>query len=230
MRKRIFSILIAFVATMCMQTIMAQPKTIKVRFRGSSPNINDFVTSYARADTGNRDFATFAEEVVKGTHGYAYTKIVSDKKNGYASFEMESGKDNSVNKLEMCYWNCADKKTKIVAVNVLSLYGESIDECIITFYRYDNATRVMKKIKAPFDRKVRPVDFTNKDRTRPSRIEAAKTVRNEDANAWAPIFTLPQNGKDIEITIADGSQLTLSERQWIKYKWNGNGFRLTIVE
>ena len=231
MRKRKFYFAVALIAAMFTQTIMAQPATVRVRFSGKAPDINDFVTSFARAYNGSEDFSTFSSEVVKGTHGYAYAEIVSDTRNGYASYKTESGIDGSVKKLEMCYWNCTGGKSKIVAVNVLSLYGGKTDRSVMTFYRYDNATRVMKKIAAPFDRKVRPVDYTGPQRTRPSVRKKARSFGNREATGeWAPIYTLPQQGKNIELRIANGSLLTLAERQWIRYNWTGNGFRLVVVE
>ncbi|MDD7317472.1 MAG: hypothetical protein SOZ80_00205 [Prevotella sp.] len=230
MKQTIYHLLLVLALALSANPVVAQPATVKVTFRGNSPTINDFVASLARAYKGNAEFSDFANDVRGGTRNFVNVKIVSDGRNGYASREVESGYDASVNKTEMCYWNCANKREKIVAVNMVTRNPDGIDDCYIAFYRYDNAKRVMKKIPAPFDREVKPIDFTKPLRTRPERINYARNVSGEDANSWAPIFSLPQIGKDIEITIADGMQLQLSERQWLRYVWNGNGFTLTLVD
>ena len=229
MKKPIYYLLLLITLALSVEVAEAQPLTVKVSFKGNSPTIIDFVMSYSRAHSNNELFSDFANDVKGGTRNYVGTKIVSDVKNGYVSREVESGEDGSVSKIEMCYWNCANKKEKIFAVNVISLENGGFDESSITFYRYDKANGVMKKIPAPFDRKVKPLDFANPQKTRPERINYARNVRNEDANAWPPIFTLPRIGKDIEIRIADANQLRPSERQRLRYVWNGNGFTLTRV-
>ena len=158
------------------------------------------------------------------------TETVCDIPNGYASYEVESGEDGSLERIEMCYWNCANKKEKIVGINRLYLQGESIDESYVIFYRYNNAKREMRRINPPFSKEIDPVDWTKPGRTSKERIEYARSVGNEDANGWAPIYTLPRVGKNINVRIADGEQLPLAERQNYIYEWNGNGFTLKKID
>ena len=165
-----------------------------------------------------------------GSHKFVNTETVCDIPNGYASYEVESGEDGSLERIEMCYWNCNNKKEKIVGINRLYLQGEAIDESYVIFYRYNNAKREMRRINPPFSKEIDPVDWTKPGRTSKERIEYARTVGNEDANGWAPIYTLPRVGKNISVRIADGEQLPLAERQNYIYEWNGNGFTLKKID
>lgn len=226
MKKKIYRLIVFLVMLASAQGMMAQPSSVKISSGNGTPNIKDFVVSFVKASDGDDFLNSFGTAVKKGTHIFMDTETVCDPKNGYASYQQLSGYDGTVTKYEMCYWNCANKKEKIVAINLLTLDGESLDESYLLFYRYNNATHVMKLIDAPFNKEIRPIDWTKKGRTSPERIEYARTVGNEDANAWAPVYTLPRVGKNIEVRIADGEQLQLSERQNYVYEWNGNGFNL----
>lgn len=230
MKKKIIRLFVSFIMLASAQGLMAQPSSVRVSSEKGTPNIKDFVVSFVKASDADDFLESFGKAVKKGTHIFMDTETVCDPKNGYASYQQLSGYDGTVTKYEMCYWNCANKKEKIVAINRLMVDGETTDESYILFYRYNNATRVMKLIDEPFSREIRPIDWTKPGRTRPERIEYARTVGNEDANAWAPIYTLPRVGKNIAVRIADGEQLQLSERQNYVYEWNGNGFNLKKID
>ena len=230
MKKKFFRIAMTIAMLVVAQGAMAQPDLVKVTFSGTAPNIKDFAQSYARNEEADDFFIQFANEVKAGSHKFVNTETVCDIPNGFASYDLESGEDGSLERIEMCYWNCANKKEKIVGINRLNLQGESIDESYVIFYRYNNAKREMRRINPPFSKEIDPVDWTKPGRTSKERIEYARSVGNEDANGWAPIFTLPRVGKNINVRIADGEQLQLSERQNYVYEWNGNGFTLKKID
>ena len=222
MKKKFFRIAMTIAMLVVAQGAMAQPDLVKVTFSGTAPNIKDFAQSYARNEEADDFFIQFANELKAGSHKFVNTETVCDIPNGFASYDLESGEDGSLERIEMCYWNCANKKEKIVGINRLNLQGESIDESYVIFYRYNNAKREMRRINPPFSKEIDPVDWTKPGRTSKERIEYA--------NGWAPIYTLPRVGKNINVRIADGEQLPLAERQNYIYEWNGNGFTLKKID
>lgn len=226
MKKKIIRLTLIIVMLAVAQGMMAQPDRVTIKFSGNVPNIKDFVTSYAAVADGETLLNTFAREVRKGSHKIKNTETVVDTKNGFASYDELSEDYGPMERYEMCYWNCANKQEKIVAINRLSLFGDVPDESYVVFYRYNNSTHVMTRIDAPFSRLIRPIDWTKPGRTSQKNIEYARTVGSEDANGWAPVYSLPRIGRNINVTIADGMVLPLAERQNYVYEWNGNGFTL----
>ena len=120
---------------------------------------------------------------------------------GYAAIEHrdEYEGDESLVRIEMCYWNETDKRHKLFAYNVTCFqngkYSSGQFDGLL-FYRYDSVTKKMTSCEAP--------GFEEKYST-------------EDG-AWVS-YSLPRTGKDIiyaEWRDGGKKQKTL--------KWNGRKF------
>lgn len=229
MKKKICRLFVTILMLAAAQGVMAQPDFVKVTFSGAAPTVKDFAACYALDEAADPFFIQFANELKAGTHKSDNTETVDDPQNGYASYDMVK-EDGSLERIEMCYWNCNNKKEKIVGINHLNLRGETIDESYVIFYRYSNAAKSMRRTYPPFSKKIAPLDWVVPGRTSQEIIEYAGTVASDDNNAWSPIYTFPREGKDITVRIADGSQLPLAERQNYIYEWNGNGFTLKRID
>ena len=154
-------VLFAMIFACCTLTMSAQ-ESIKVGFLGSAPDIMDFAWAYATADEnqedGDNDESTIAlrgalECYRTGRSLPDDMTITVDKKAGYILLVSKQGGFTS--KWEMCYWNMDDKKHKLFAVCVeLSENGKRTNPGQydgLTFYRYNNATRLMKHVDMGID-------------------------------------------------------------------------------
>ena len=120
---------------------------IPVSFRGSQPNVKDFVAALLASNTGEnmnglREAWKFFKNGMKQMPG---DDLIVDTQNGYVGYESKD--DNSRQVIECCYWNYADKKHKLVAVsNDDYMNGKPIVGQFsgVEFYIYDNASRTMK--------------------------------------------------------------------------------------
>jgi hypothetical protein len=120
---------------------------IPVSFRGSQPNIKDFVVALLASNTGEnmnglREAWRFYKNGMKQMPG---DDLIVDTQNGYVGYESKD--DNSRQVIECCYWNYADKKHKLVAVsNDDYMNGKPIVGQFsgVEFYIYENASRTMK--------------------------------------------------------------------------------------
>ena len=89
--------------------------------------------------------------------------------------------------IDMCYWNCADGKHKIIAENVVSMIdGKYVNGQYsgIQFYIYDNATR---------------------------RVWSAD---EEILGAYVAVYSLPQQGKDINVVVYQGNKKCETRLVW----------------
>jgi len=196
----------------CALTLLAQDEVIKVMYQGERPTISDFVEAYLFAPVeGDQDEDMWVDEStnavkqawIRHRDGIPQPEGVTltiDKKNGFILYE--SRQDEYLTRVEMCYWNEADGKHMLFALNT-GLYKngrKSMGQYDgISFYRYDNAARTMTFCDDPGFQQ----EFYTED---------GATVS----------YDLPRSGKDIKVTYwyDDGSkkQKTL--------KWAGNGFSL----
>ena len=250
--KKIFNYSIVFIALMLgVQVSIAQTEssTIKVSFKGDHPTILDFMNSYSLANPDDEMIKDFVKDIKKGSRvykegEYRKIKLVKDVNSGYVSWELLDGFEcGSLIKIEMCYWNCDNKQEKIFAINWIVTRCAGM-KSIMTFFRYNNATRMMHEIPAPYDRQVTPIDFMNLKNASPEKIKEARHVSDKVAKGideeddddddlmkdWALIFDLPRKGKNIEIHISNEDEFEPSEIQRCRYVWNGNGFNLTVMK
>ena len=123
---------------------------ITVRFKGTQPNVKDFVTALLAPNetdesrNGLRQAWDFYKNGMKQIPG---DDLIVDVQNGYVGYVSEDETSRQV--IECCYWNYADRRHKLVAItNDLYMDGKAVVGQFtgITFYKYDNATRQMKVV------------------------------------------------------------------------------------
>ena len=174
---------------------------ITVRFKGTQPNVKDFVTALLAPDetdesrNGLRQAWDFYKNGMKVLAG---DDLIVDVQNGYVGYVSEDETSRQV--IECCYWNYADRRHKLVAItNDLFMDGKAVVGQFtgITFYKYDNATRQMKVV---YD------DELGINLEAPSGTEAAS-------------HALPRQGKTIVY-----SYHTPSGKVEKRLTWNGSKF------
>lgn len=171
----------------------------------SSPSIVDFVTALLAEP----------EDELSGMLSEAWQLYLTnqparpggtmqvDKKNGYVCYTLDydvaypEDMSGDALKVEMCYWNCADGKHKLVAQNVVStrngeLFIGQYDG--ISFYLYDKQTH---KLSFVYD----IIEYYEEDYS-------------------AITYELPQSGKDIMVKI----YLPSGEEIQKRLAWDGYRF------
>lgn len=195
----------------CLAMAVSAQESIRVNYKGARPTISDFASAFLfdyvyDEDEDVLDEARSGAKAAWTRHckGFPQPEGISltiDEKNGYAAIEFrdEYEGDESLVRIEMCYWNETDKRHKLFAYNVTCFqngkYSSGQFDGLL-FYRYDSVTKKMTSCEAP--------GFEEKYST-------------EDG-AWVS-YSLPRTGKDIIYTEwRDGGkkQKTL--------KWNGRKF------
>ncbi len=204
-------ITLAIVFACCTLTLAAQD-AIRVNYRGAQPTISDFVTAFVSSrdhdeeeDCADESFNAICQawdQHLKGLPSEEGVTLTVDQKNGYVVYEYRSEYESVVHivRIEMCYWNEADKKHKLFAYNVSCFRnGEYSTGQFdgLQFYRYNNATKKMTYCTdTGFD-----------------------VIYGEDGASVS--YDLPHTGKDIIVNYWYDSgkrQKTL--------KWNGRRFSL----
>ena len=185
-----------------MLSLVAQD-VIKVSSRGAKPTISDFAWAFVVAvdnieECGDKPSNAIKEAITRQRKGLPQEEgvtFVIDEKNGYIFYEHRY--DNVVHRMEMCYWNEADRKHKLFAFNNMGLFingkPEYTETSGLTFWRYDNATGKMVYCDPP--------GFV---------VEYS-----------AISYSLPRIGKDITVTRWKDDGTTVDE----KLKWNGRRFK-----
>lgn len=191
-----------FILACCALGLAAQD-VVRVSYQGAKPTITDFAWAYLFYDDGDEEDECDQEATawVKNAlynyrHGLPQSEdvtVIVDEKNGYILCQFIN-EDHSV-KVEMCFWNEADKKHKLFAYSSwLFIHGKpgqgQYDD--LTFYRYNNATKTMHH--------TRDVGF--------------------DVEYDANTYTLPRKGKDIIVTYWNEDGTTRQKT----LRWNGRRF------
>ena len=199
-------IALAILFVCCTLTLAAQG--IRVNYQGEKPTISDFAWAILSYDNGEDEEEGYADESFNAFK-QAWTKhreslpleegetLTIDQKNGFVLFE--SRYEENLLRIEMCYWNEADKKHKLIAYNVASFTDGkySVGQFDgLSFYRYDNATKELTfGADAVFD-----VEYGTED------------------GAWVS-YALPSTGKDITVTY-----WYENKKEQKTLKWNGSKF------
>ena len=203
MKRLVMAIILAF----CTLTLAAQDG-IKVNYQGEKPTISDFAWAFLSTDDGEEELEGEADESFnaikqawihqrEGTPQDEHVTLTIDDKNGFVLYEFRY--EESLLRIEMCYWNESDKKHKLFAYNV-GYYSDGeyspgqFDG--IVFCLYDNAKREMTYCESP----------------------GFEVEYGTDDGAWVS-YDLPRSGKDITVNywLNEGkTQKTL--------KWDGRKF------
>lgn len=121
--------------------------SLRVSYKGTQPNIKDFLTAYLSQEDMGESLADIAQNWELYRNGMKLMpgdSFIVDVQNGYIGYE--SVNDDGRKVIECCYWNYADKRHKLLAINDGYFRGEQAvmtESTGITFYKYDNATRKM---------------------------------------------------------------------------------------
>ena len=200
MRRIALAIIVA-----CLTLSMMAQNGIKVNYKGSKPTVTDFAwaafpsLNYEDEDeSGDRPWRALQDAMTRHSKGLPQEEnetLTVDTKNGYIIFENSNDDYDHIFRLEVCYWNEADGKHKLIAFNDMASFTEgkpSVTETTnMCFYRYNNATKRMVACDPPgFE-----IDYSC-------------------------TYELPRVGKDIVVTKwnDDGT----SKRMVLK--WNGRRF------
>ncbi len=215
--KNLFKSLLVFAICAMPIIAMAQPESCKVKVAGSKVTIKDFARAYCSlADKGS-----FESQALAAINKGKSKSCIVDTRNGYVKYSAKQ-EDNSLETLEMSFWNCTNKNEKLVAVNRTS-EGNGVDESFLYFYRYDVKAKEMKLIDLPFDREPLPVDMLSKKASKKVK-QLVKTAENEDANKYQPFYQLPRVGKDITFRMAEPTAVPKAMQRTGTLIWNGSSF------
>ena len=186
---------------------------LKVNYSGSKPTVTDFLDAFSEGYLEGPVLE--ARHCIKN----AVQKPASmtlDIPNGYLHYSDGHDPENGI---ETCIWNCSDAKSKIIAFNLFAngpLYSQNL-----YFFRYNNATKTMKIIDAPFDRWPVPFDLLGL-----AKEEDLKKYINDIKDnplIFTPYFILPHHGKDIVVQPGTESLTGEAGADFIM-QWDGNGF------
>ena len=191
---------------LCCSLALAQD--IRVNYQGKSPSISDFAWALL-SSTANDDEEDCSDESMNalkqawiqnrnGKPQESGTTLTIDQKNGYAVYESKDGEH--LLRIEMCYWNEADKKHNLFAYNIVSFKNGKYEPGQfdgLSFYRYDNAS---KKMTLTAD-----VGF--------------ERIYGTDGG-WIS-YELPRSGKDITM-----NTWYEKEKKQNTLKWDGRRFKL----
>ena len=194
------------------QTIMAQTfvypeyedltERIAVHFDGQRPTISDFATALLDNRSSehdffgmvNRDWKLYQEKKPLSTKA----KITLDTKNGYMRYDTFYPEKTDTTFLEMCYWNCADGKHKLVCLNTVWVFDNDYgwaDYIGASFFLYDNAKKNLRMLY----------------------LEDIGALYDGDGLS---VFFLPRKGKNIRVSAAGGGDRWDEVLEWDGYQFH----------
>ena len=180
---------------------------IAVKFQGNRPTITDFVDAYLNHAKEKEFYGKVYREWLNYKQKKPLSKhasIILDTKNGYMHYEIIRPEENDTLVMEMCFWNCADGKHKLICANTVWMlegdYGWN-EDIGPWFYLYDNATKVMRTIFA----------------------EDIGALYDSDGLS---VFFLPHKGKNIKVSAAGGGDRWDEELEWDGYQFIKAGPRI----
>ena len=174
---------------------------IVVKYQGSRPAISDFVTAFLSHskerefyDKAYSEWLRFQQKKQPGKN----VSIIVDTRNGYMHYEIARPEEKDTIVMEMCFWNCADGKRKLVCASTYWAmdgeygWGEFTG---VSFFLFDNKTRTMR------------------------------TVLPEDIGALydgdgISVFFLPRQGKDIRVSVGGGGDRWNEVLEWDGYQFH----------
>lgn len=174
---------------------------IAVRSQGNRPVISDFVTAFLNHSKEKK----FYDKVCGEWQRYQQkkplsknTSIILDTKNGYMRYQIIHPEERDTVVMEMCFWNCADGKHKLVCANTYWVMGGDYgwDDYVGTyFFVYDNKTKKMREIYA----------------------EDIGALYDGDGLS---VFFLPRKGKNIKVSAAGGGDRWNEVLEWDGYQFS----------
>ena len=123
-----------------------------VVFAGQRPTITDFVTAILSQEEIGESLGEMKDNwdlYLAGRKLPQGRSILVDSKNGYLRYDTEDKEEDDLvytSFIEYCYWNCADGRHKLIALNTVCFRnGEPFMGQFsgVSFYMYDGHTRRM---------------------------------------------------------------------------------------
>lgn len=242
--KVLFSLFIAMIMGISCSFAQVYPKfdsedsyVEKVKLKGQKPTIVDFVNHYLK--DGEGDLAAHLSEMwdnyLAGKPQEKGMKVTVDVKSAYVKFEENYEEANEQSFTEMCYWNCADGKHKILAFsNSLFCDGKFVDGQYtgVVFWLYENSTRRLMQIDAS---DIGAEVYSGDEHVTSGydgknwyyEKNGKKTILSEkEYNTWyenshpVMIYHLPQKGKDITVEFWTPKKVIMKVLTWDGLKFH----------
>ena len=216
-----------------------------VKFKGAAPSIADLVTSLIECENmimDSGDFIDAWDHYLRHEKQEPGNELIVDKKNGYVRMTsvFTEDFDGEVHEYkgfyEMCYWNCADGKHKLFAVNFNGMENGRYYEGQTTglgLYIYDNARHLMcdvieEKLGLDIENGIHQSYGRNKEtglyHVLDHETREPVALNDEEFDRWLeerPVVTywLPRKGKDI---VAEIHYATKTDT--VRLVWDGMRF------
>ena len=135
-------------AIFMMMGMAMQAQGIRVNYKGATPTIADFVTTYLSQEDDEEMIKGIWEDWESRQQGKALSNGASftvDVKNGFIRYDKRYTA-NTYSYTEFCFWNCKDGKHKLLGVNRGCIeQGKPVTAQFtgLKFYTYDNQTKRM---------------------------------------------------------------------------------------
>lgn len=120
---------------------------MNVSFKGASPSIADFVSTIIYNNNDSEPIGVLKDtwrSWMRGGRIPGMEKLVVDKANGFVSWMHRYPRSKVL--VEYCFWNCSDKKHKLVAENIVTWVNGVIvagQYSGVSFYMYDSSSKTL---------------------------------------------------------------------------------------
>ena len=190
----------------------------RVSYQGKAPKIGVFLTAITNVDETSEilgSLSTAWEHYLHNEPQEPCQQFIVDEKNGYLRYTFDTNlcddfdDVDSQTIVEMCYWNCADGKHKLIAENIVSMMDGKYhlgQYSGIMFYLYDNDShRLWTADDEILGAYVEPA------------IDEANCKTGDVMTLWdetVAVYSLPQQGKDIDVVVYKGNKKNATHLVW----------------
>ena len=189
-----------------------------VNYKGNAPKIGDFINAFLEIDETSEIKGFLVDcwnHYLRHEPQDPCCQFLIDEKNGYlrCSYDSKLCEDSIDDRVEyfyeICYWNCADGKHKVIAHNFVDqldgkYYLGQYDG--IWFYIYDNDSHKLYDVNnEDMGAEVLPVIDE-------SDFETGEQMTLYDETVV--VHRLPQQGKDIDVEIYSGNRKSVCRLVW----------------
>ena len=220
---------------------------ITVKYKGASPSIVDFINALINEEDGigmpmdSGNIIDAWNHYLRNEKQEPGVEVLVDKKNGYVRITTEYTEDfdgeHHVYKgfFESCFWNCADGKHKLLAINInLSDNGRYFEGQTtgLSLSLYDNGRHIMWDINEEelgldiypvevyeYNDETKQYDLKDRESGRPLTLSAEEYWKWSEMKP-IKVFWLPQQGKDIICEIHEGSKCDTFTHVWDGMRFN----------
>ncbi|MBR5726198.1 MAG: hypothetical protein IKX56_05635 [Muribaculaceae bacterium] len=199
-------------------SIFAYEMENRITYKGKAPKIGDFLSSYLDIEETGELFGSVLDAwrlYLRQQPQKPCEQFMLDEKNGYLRYTFDSQScdfyDDLIDRTyyEMCYWNCADGKHKLIAENCFTLIDNKYilgQYSGISFFLYDNASHKMWTVAGE------DIGAWVEEVIDESNCETGEQLTDSDIPIV--VYHLPQQGKDINVEICHGNKRTVTRLVW----------------